>query len=312
MAASCCHDMLLTHEGLCFVPVEGDGQCVPATGGGANNSRLAQSTQLLISMTMCQCKNGTQLWGDREPHTRPTPPHPRCRPSRAKIAERAGSSDGSNATGNSTDRNVGNSSLDKLAEIQSTVSDRIAEKINEGKKSPEARRNLLDSVLRSIKARQNLEDNSEEDAKQAEQRKYVEWVLGGQERSIFGGMQGVKYESMFDAGHELIESAEAPVLAHFEKEFSEALERGEVAEGTGFELWVKREWERADAEAKAHFKTLKKYKLLDKKMKQNYQDLKLKECAFCEVRETAVMKFSMCSGCRTVAYCNASCQKSHW
>ena len=49
------------------MPVEGDAQCAgPAL--NTNDATMPQSTALLLTMTSCQCGNGTKLWGDSEPN----------------------------------------------------------------------------------------------------------------------------------------------------------------------------------------------------------------------------------------------------
>ena len=87
--------------------------------------------------------------------------------------------------------------------------------------------------------------------------------------------------------------------------------RGELGDLT-FEAWVRREWESADAEAKAQLKRMKKLNLLDDLGRKEYKDIKKKRCGHCECEETPVMKFSVCSSCRKVAYCNEICQRSAW
>ena len=82
--------------------------------------------------------------------------------------------------------------------------------------------------------------------------------------------------------------------------------RGELGDLT-FEAWVRREWESADAEAKAQLKRMKKLNLLDDLGRKEYKDIKKKRCGHCDCEETPVMKFSVCSSCRNVAYCNEIC-----
>jgi hypothetical protein len=276
-----CHDMMLLHDGVAFVPVA-HGQC-----------QTVQASGIMAALTECKCGNGELIFNDSNPSTRqqlkPSVSHSQQLPA------------------------VGPSDEDMSALLRAATENQWAD----AQTNHLERVALIDKVLLYMKSDlAKLEGNLRTHLNTKMRGMYYEnfEAFPSSSTQSLGAADILK-------GHDELFKESCKATETFMRKFEAQRQKDAAPGGAtptstaddesdSLENWLVLERGKAAAMAMSEKKTLRASGV--RVDKERYKDVLAKRCDFCDAKETPSKALKTCTGCKAALYCDAECQARGW